>query len=66
MNTLAGILIAGLSLLAMLAIGFHAVNDLLQTGNWIAAFFMTAMIAGLTAVTTPLLYYFTKHFREFK
>ena len=66
MNTLAGIIIAGLSFLAMLVVGFHAVDDLLQTGNWVAAFFMTAMITSLTAVTTPLLYYFTKNFREFK
>ena len=66
MNTIAGIIVAGLSLLAMLAVGFHAVDDLLQTGNWIAAFFMTAILASLTAVTTPLLYYFTKHYREFQ
>ena len=66
MNTIAGIIVASLSLLAMLAVGFHAVDDLLQTGNWIAAFFMTAILASLAAVTTPLLYYFTKHYKEFQ
>jgi len=65
MNTLAGIIVAGLSLLLMLTVGFHAVDDLLQAGNWIAAFFMTAMLCGLTAAIVPLLYYFTKHFRKF-
>ena len=66
MNTIAGIVIAGLSFLVMLTVGYHAVDDLLQAGNWLAAFFMTAMMAGLTVVITPLLYYFTKNFREFK
>lgn len=65
-NTLAGIFVAGLSLFLMLIVGYHAVDDLLQAGNWLAAFFMTAMLTGLAIVIAPLLYYFTKNFREFK
>ncbi len=66
MNTLAGIIVASLSLLLMMVVGYHAVEDLLQAGYWLAAFFMTAMIVGLAITVAPLLYYFTKHFREFK
>ncbi len=65
MNTLAGIIVAGLSLLLMLIVGYHAVDEMLQAGNYYSAFFMSAMLFGLTAGIVPLLYYFTKHFRKF-